>query len=228
MLQPKLSSRFPAAPRWQRTCRSLIVRGALTVVAMGLTMPSASAAVALVLDMDLTQPGIQQNRVADPLEMFDIGLVLSLTPTESVAEFSFDFGFDTDFVTVTGVMIPTRPGGFDQPATSPILFDNLNGTVGTFEGGPTFSSPLVAPPATDTTLGVISLSVMNFTGSPTSDTLLSFNNVVVNNSDLDPVTVDFATSPSTLQVTAVPEPTSLAVLGIAAAGAYRSRRRQAV
>jgi hypothetical protein len=70
----------------------------------------AKADVLIAVDLDPSRDGIQQTRLFDENEIFDVEVVMTLTDATSVAAYTFDLRFDTDELDyVSRVDLPDAP-----------------------------------------------------------------------------------------------------------------------
>jgi len=199
-------------------------------VLMLLGTSSAKADFIFEIDMDLEQPGVQATRQVVAGQAIDVGLLLRINGTSSLAAFSLGMNFDPSRVQVNSVDIPERPTGFEQ--VSEVSVDNVNGRVRPLDA-------LNVNPANDLVSFSGIIARMNLVAQYAGDSQVTsinpqFQNILDGVLPTDNSEVTWGTTPGdggvffyggTLSgVTAVPEPTSL-LLASTAAGIMFLRRR---
>jgi PEP-CTERM motif len=201
------------------------------LMAMAGVLPSSigRSEIIISVDMDAATPGIQSFMEGIPGTTITAGLWMQLTGSTSIATYNFSVEYDRSELTFQSRS--ETPGvltGLSELDTSNPV-DTSNGRLRRFDGG-TFATGPVAPFG-PVRIGEITFSTLAPTGGtgdfditpgrfePLFDTFFdnAFNEVTN--------TVTF--NPGSFVATAIPEPTSMTLLGLAIASGAFLRRRQA-
>ncbi|QDV65544.1 PEP-CTERM sorting domain-containing protein [Crateriforma conspicua] len=205
-----------------------------TFFALSVLSQHAHAIVTVSVDVDPTTPGIQREAFFAPGEEVFADFVLELSAGQAIAGYGFGIVIDADELEVRQAAAQA-PGAPSAPidgsniivnaGTNPQVGDNTTQIDGfdylNLFGSFTSDSPVVVGSATFGFLGSGVDGNFDITAdfiNPTLDGFLDGNGFVIDSSQ-----VIF----NGASVTAVPEPTSLAALGLISSGvAYRMRRRR--
>jgi hypothetical protein len=184
------------------------------------------------IDMNLDKPGVQSVRQAESGEQFDVGLLLTLTGTSSLAAFSMGLLFDTSELYVNSVDVSGRPLGFGQEGG--IAVDNANGTVGPIKGLNLSSANDLQPGYTGY-LARLNITALTPDDSPSVDLQPYFRSILDGVLKSDNFEAPFGNTPGDggvffyggrlTSVTAVPEPTSLVLVTVAGVASLVRFRR---
>lgn len=190
----------------------------------------ASADVVFQIDMDTILDGVQNTRSVSAGTVFDVGLIMQITGTNTVGGFSVGMNFDASEASISNVDTSGRPSGFAN--VNPIVINNTTGTVRPFDG------ISFGPALTNSFPGLIGkFQVTAF--APITDGFADFTPAFqINGIDGVSDGVTFLNLPigvnggvffqsGALNITAVPEPSSLfaSLIAMSACWVYRLRRR---
>ncbi|QDT11450.1 PEP-CTERM sorting domain-containing protein [Planctomycetes bacterium K23_9] len=217
----------------------------LAVFAFGLVACApnvAEAAIVVSFDLDPGTPGIQSTSSGFVGDTFDVDVVITLDNlTDSLSTYGFSVRYDTNEFDLLGGIATTRPTGWQPllgfiPSPVSTTEDTLlaDPTVGQYGeivtiGGESPSDAGFQP--TDSLFGVTSFVAATFTLAAVSESDFAID-LVANLSgasdgflddDLSSVTPTF--QGGSIQVTAVPEPSSIALFAFAAIPVLLRRRR---
>lgn len=207
----------------------------LTITAVLLPASFADAAISVSIDMNTSQAGIQNERFVRPGEVFDVGVVISLSDASTLSFYDFAVRLDDSELDLdAGSIVENRPTDFSSLRSGPnvssgsgevLLGPGAFVQIDGFEGFNATGS--IA--AGDFTVGTFSLTASNAITDGFLDIVGgSFN--VGTNGFLDGNSQDVGSQVSFFggTVTAVPEPATWMVLGAISTGivAVRARRHR--
>ncbi|TWT79223.1 hypothetical protein CA13_06210 [Planctomycetes bacterium CA13] len=205
---------------------------AMAILATVLVQAPAEADVVLYFDLDANSGTVEPTLTASPGDTINVRLLMDLVGPAEVESFSFDIDFDPTYLTVLGTDTSMRDGlaGFKQESTIATTISGSGASVGQFGGGPDTltGNYLEALSGTTTTftIGEISFLASNTSNTPSSNDLLSFTNTVFVGIELGPEdTPSIFANDHNITVTAVPEPSSLAIM-ICSTGILAIRRKR--
>lgn len=209
------------------------MKNVVLVACLGaLSIPvTASAAVTVSIDMDLSTAGIQAQRIASDGETFDVGIVLTLTGSSTLAGYDFSIRMDDnelDFVSFTKLV----PVGWESNFNPSTTFGSNDAGLG--DGPFVQLNPIEAVDfdlADVLTAGEFTIATMQLTvGAAFTDGFVDIlpglydaSNTFADGGAAD-ITSDVVFNGGT--ITAVPEPGTWAVLGLASAGMALRRMRR--
>ena len=134
----------------------------------------ASADVVFRVDLDLSTPGVQENRTVTVGETFDIDFLMEINNTNTVGAFSVGMDFDTAEVDITSTDVTGRPAGFDQ--INAVVVDDVAGTLRPLDG---FSFSTTLDSSFSGLLGRFTIHAVNPTTDGNVDFMPSFQNVAI-------------------------------------------------
>lgn len=192
-----------------------IIYGALTAL---LFCRATQADIIFSIDVDPDTPGIQDMRTVFASATFQATFLLELTGTSTLDSYRTSVQFDSaGFANPIGMTTPV-PNYSPQVGTLFLMFD----VIGPFEASADLIGQGFTAPSGPFVIGTIGFTAKNSIGSfsiqPIEVTLLdgSFDN---NFNQLTPVF-----NGATITITAVPEPSSLSIIGVVFCGCYIFRR----
>ncbi len=186
----------------------------------------------LGVDLDAATPGIQASRVFASGDTFTANLVLNLTGSTSLSAYQFSIGFDRTEISFVS-RTETAPAGFGFVETDTTNPNNL-GTPGSegrlFRfGADTGAGPLA--PAGPFVVATATFTVNQAVGGPSDIDIFPIrldsqgDDFLLNTTFLPLPDTQLVFSGASIAVAAIPEPTSMTLLGLAiASGAFLRRR----
>jgi hypothetical protein len=203
----------------------------MAIALIALSAEAVCGDVILEIDMDMEADGIQSTRSATVDELFDVGVLMRITGSNTVPIFSFGLDFDNAELSVLSVDTTGRPLGFGQVNVA--TFNNATGVVRPFEA-------LNFGGALDNTFsGLVAILQVRAVAPITdgfADITPAYQNLAIDGvidgttfglvpDGVTPGDGGLFINSGTLNITAVPEPSALCLCAIAAGLWHRKRRK---